>query len=113
MPDYPGRFFLMNFRSYIDETSHTGSRLPDFLRHNTEDRDDLNHGLNNNVHHSGGRPEMYVLFKTHEKGFHSTKQVDKSILISAYILDSLRDMDQTNAAVGKGSYSLGEECRFR
>ena len=78
---------------YINEKSHTGSSLLDFLCHNAEDRDDLNHGLNDNVHHSGGRPEMNVLFKTHEKQFHSAKQVDKSILINAYILDSLRDMD--------------------
>ena len=35
---------------------------------------------------------MYVLFKTHEKGFHSAKQIDKSILVGAYILDSLKDI---------------------
>jgi hypothetical protein len=66
--------------------------LPDFLRDDAEDRDDLNYDLNNDVEHGDGRPEMYVLFKAHEKGFHSAKQVDKSILASAYILDSLRDV---------------------
>ena len=67
--------------------------LLDFLRYNTEDRDDLNHYLDDDVHHGSGWPEMNVLFKAHEKGFHSTKQVDKRVLISANIIDSLRDMD--------------------
>jgi hypothetical protein len=66
--------------------------LPDFLRHDTEDRDNLNHNLNNDVRHRRGRPEVYIFFKPHEKGFHAAKQVDKSILVSADILNSLRGM---------------------
>ena len=66
--------------------------LPDFLRHNTEDRDNLNHYLNDDVHHGGGRPEMYIFFKAHEKGLHAAKQVDKHILVSADILDGLWDI---------------------
>jgi hypothetical protein len=64
--------------------------LPDFLRHDAENRDNLNHDLNNDVRHGRGRPEVYVFFKAHEKGFHAAKQVDKSVLVGADILDSLR-----------------------
>jgi hypothetical protein len=35
---------------------------------------------------------VYISFKPQEKGFHAAKQVDKSILVRTYILDSLRDM---------------------
>jgi hypothetical protein len=102
------------WQGYINEKMHTGSSLTDFLCHDAKDRDDLNHNLNNDIHHGRGRPEMYIFFKPHEKGFHSAKQVDESILVSADILDSLWDIwIGKMPGVVQGTCLLGEECRFR
>ena len=71
---------------------NTGSPLSNFLGHNTEDRDNLNHNLDDDVSHGRGWSELYIFLEPLEKGLHPAEQVDKSILASADILHSLRDM---------------------
>ena len=68
---------------------HTGSSLPDFLCYDPKDRDDLNHDLDNDIRHGRRRSDLYIRLEPLEKVFHTTKQVDKHILASADILDSL------------------------
>ena len=76
----------------------------DLLRHDPKDREDLNHDLYDDVRHSCGRLDVCVFFKTLKKVFHAAKQVDKSILASANILDGLSDVfcyDDSHATSGK------------
>jgi hypothetical protein len=72
------------------EEWHTGSSLLEFLRHDPEDRDNLNHDLDEDVPHGCRRSDPYVCLKPLEKVFHAAKEVDKSILAGADIIDSLR-----------------------
>ena len=69
--------------------THTGSSLTDFLCHNSKDRDNLNHDLDNDVPHGRRRSDRCVCLKPLEKVFHTTKQVDESIFACADILNSL------------------------
>ena len=77
----------------INREGHTRSSLPDLLRHGPEDRQYLNHDLDDDVRHSRGRPDLYILFKPLEKVLQTAKQVHKSILASADILDGLENKE--------------------
>jgi hypothetical protein len=79
------------FRGYINKERHTRSSLPDLLRHDAKDREYLNHDLDDDVRHSCGRPDLYIFFKPLKKVFQAAKQVHKSILASADILNGLDD----------------------
>jgi hypothetical protein len=79
------------FWGNINKDGHTRSSLPDLLRHNPKDREYLNHDLDDDVRHSCGRPDLYIFFKPLKKVFQAAKQVHKSILASANILDGLKD----------------------
>ena len=73
----------------INQEGHTCSPLPDLLRHDPKDRDYLDHDLYDDVRHSHRRSDMNVFFQTDEKELHAAKQVYKSILAGADILDGL------------------------
>src|SRR6266702_1983883 len=81
----------VNLGRFINREGHTRSSLPYFLRHDPKDREYLNHDLYNHVRHSCCRPDFDILFKPLKKKFQAAKQVYKSILASADILDGLRD----------------------
>ena len=53
--------------------AHTQFSLPDLLRHDPKDREDLNHDLDDDVRHTCGRSDVYVLFKTLKKVLYSAK----------------------------------------
>ena len=74
----------------INQEGHTRSPLPDLLRDDPKDRDYLDHDLDDDVRHSRRRSDMNVFFQTDEKEIHAAKQVYKSVLASADILDGLR-----------------------
>ena len=89
---------------YHGRIGHTQFPLPDLLRHNPEDRENLNHDLSDDVCHSSSRPDVYIFFKTLKKEFHAAKQVYKSILTCANILNGLCDIfcqDGSHATSGK------------
>src|ERR1700761_8149106 len=71
---------------------HTGSSLPDFLCHDPKDRDNLNHDLDDDVCHGRRRSDLYICLEPLKKVFYTAKQVNKSILASADILNTLRGM---------------------
>ena len=76
--------------------THTGSSLLYFLRDNAEDRDDLNHDLDDDVYHSLRRSDLYVCFKPLEKVFHTAKKIDESVFACADILNSLKGKQSQN-----------------
>ena len=53
--------------------THTGSSLLYFFRDSAEDRDDLNHDLDDDIPHGRGRSHRYVCLKSLEKVFHAVK----------------------------------------
>ena len=53
--------------------AHTGSSLPDLLRHDPKDRDNLNHDLHDDVPHGRRRSDLYICLKPLEKVFHAAK----------------------------------------
>jgi hypothetical protein len=69
---------------------HTGSPLPDFLRHYPKDRDNLNHDLHDDISHGCRRSDHYICLKALEEEFHAAKEVDESIFASSDILNTLR-----------------------
>ena len=77
-------------REYMNEERPTDSALLDFLRHDPEDRNNLDHDLDNDGHHRCRRPDGNVFFKSHEEKLHSTEQVYKSILGVTDVLNGLR-----------------------
>jgi hypothetical protein len=88
--------------------------LLDFLRDDPKDRKNLDHDLNDNLRHGRCRSNGDVFFKPHKKILHTVEQVDKNILGSADVLDSLRGIYVTKTSTyGQGRYSLGVELRFR
>ena len=79
----------MNVRRYINEERRTGSSLPNFLRHDPKDRDNLDHNFDDNVSHGRRRSDFYIRLKSLEEVFHTVKQINKSVFASADVLDSL------------------------
>ena len=73
------------------EPEHTESSLLNFLRYDPKDRNNLDHDLNNDVRHGRRRLDVYIRLKPLEEEFHAAKQLDKNILGSADVLNSLRD----------------------
>ena len=70
----------------------TGSSLTDFLRYDPKDRDNLDHDLDDDVPHGRRRLDLYICLKSLEEVFHAVKQIDKSIIASADVLNSLRSI---------------------
>ena len=79
------------YREYMNEEWLTDSALLNFLRCDSEDRNNLDHDLNNDGHHGCRRLDGNVFFKPHKEKLHVAEHVDKSILSSANILNGLRD----------------------
>jgi hypothetical protein len=71
--------------------------LFDFLRYDPKNRENLNHYLNDNVHHFRGRSHFCVDLETSEKHLNPFKDVDKCILARSNIFSSLRDVSVTIA----------------
>ena len=88
---------------------HTQFPLSNLLRHDAKDRENLNHDLYDNVCHSCGRPNVYVLLKTPKKVFHAAKQVDKSVFASANILNGLRHVFVKKAHIPRQEAYLEED----
>ena len=93
---------------YISREGHTRSSLPDLLRHDPEDREYLDHDLDDDLHHSCGRPDLYILFKPLEKVFQADKKVHECILASTDILDGLKD--GSDRGVAKPATQCQERC---
>jgi hypothetical protein len=70
----------------------THSALFDLLRRNPKNRKDLDHNLNDDTHHLHGRGYFYIDFETPEEHINALKDVEKSILACAHILNCLRDL---------------------
>ena len=62
-----------SIRDITIRKTHTGSSLTDFLRHNSKDRDHLNHDLDDDVPHGRRWSDLYVCLKSLEKIFHAAK----------------------------------------
>ena len=70
----------------------THSALFDLLRRNPKNRKDLDHNLNDDIHHLHGRGYFCIDFETPEKHFNALKDVEKSVLAGASVLSCLRDL---------------------
>jgi hypothetical protein len=93
---------------------HTGSSLPDFLRHYPKDRDNLNHDLDDDVYHGRRRSNLDICLKTLEKVFHTAEQIDKGIFTRADIFDGLRGVSVIETPTpSQGIRSLGGEFQCR
>ena len=103
----------VDFHRSIDRERHTRSSLPDLLRHDPKDRDNLHHDLHYNVSHSRRRSNVDVFLKPVEEEFHAAKQVCKSTLTSADILNSLGVMSPRHPRGIKKANSLGGGHQFQ
>ena len=75
----------------------THATLFDLLRRNLKNMENLNHNLNDCVHHLRGRRQFCIDFETPEKRLNTFKNVDKSISACLNILCCLRDESVTMA----------------
>ena len=99
---------MVNFRDISDGETHTGSPLPDFLRHDPKDRDNLDHDLDDNVPHCRSRSDLYICLKSFEEVFHAIKQIDKGVFAGSDVLDGLGSIWVSKThTLGQERYSLG------
>ena len=75
----------------------TYSTLLHLLRRNSKNGEDLNHYLNDNIHHFRGRSRVCVDSEASEKHLNPLKDVDKSALACSNIFSCLRDVRVTAA----------------
>ena len=70
----------------------THSALFDLLRRNPKNRKDLDHNLNDDIHHLHGRGYFCIDLETPEEHFKALKDVEKSVLAGASVFSCLRDL---------------------
>ena len=98
----------MNVRRYINEERRTGSSLPNFLRHDPKDRDNLDHNFDDNVSHGRRRSDFDIRLESLEEVFHAIKQIDKGVFAGSDVLDGLGSIWVSKTpTLGQGRYSLG------
>ena len=82
--------------------------LFDLLRRNLKNMENLNHDLNDCVHHLRGRRQFCIDLETPEKRLNTFKDVDKSVSACLNILCCLRDESVTIHTVTKLARILTE-----
>ena len=68
----------------------TNPTLFDLLHRSPKNRENLDHNLNDHVHHLRGRPHFYINLETSEKRLNALEDVDKNVLACPGILSCLR-----------------------
>ena len=74
------------------QKSLTHSALFDLLRSNSQDRQHLDHNLDNDIHHLHGRRHFCIDLQASEKHLNAFEYVNKSVLARPGIPSCLRDM---------------------
>ena len=73
----------------------THSALFDLLRRNPKNRKDLDHYLDDDIHHLHGCGYFCIDLETPKKHFNALKDVEKSVVVGANVFSCLRDLGVT------------------
>ena len=75
----------------LEQRNLTEPSLLDLLGHESEDRQQLDHDLDNDTSHCGGGWDLNVYFKAMEEMFHALEEIDDGTITRTDILSHLCD----------------------